>query len=145
MSENHNPKSLENGRVVCTCGDYNCASLTQIPNIELNEEAFERTYHPIDSPEKTQTWEYEQVRAANIPTNRVWSLVDGDEGGAYAIPGYHVVNVFGYCVTEVPWEHELITGEWYPPEMDEDLDRPIFSVNGETTLRSIIDTPECGE
>jgi hypothetical protein len=32
--------------------------------------------------------------------------VDGDNGKPYIIPGYHLVNVFGYLVTEEPWDEK---------------------------------------
>jgi hypothetical protein len=37
----------------------------------------------------------------------VWTIIEGDDGEFHAMPGVHVVNRFGYLVTERPWE----TGE----------------------------------
>lgn len=38
--------------------------------------------------------------------NRVWTILDGDEG-LWCVAGYHLINRFGYIITEKPWD----TGE----------------------------------
>lgn len=35
--------------------------------------------------------------------NKVWTLIDGDEG-MYVVTGYHYVNAFGYLITDLEWE-----------------------------------------
>lgn len=46
--------------------------------------------------------ELEYVQAL-IPTNRVWTYCDGDEGELLIVSGYSYVNRIGYFVTEEPW------------------------------------------
>lgn len=41
------------------------------------------------------------------PDNRVWTLMDDDDGNPVVTTGYHVVNRIGYYVTEVPWTEEI--------------------------------------
>ena len=75
----------------------------------VSEEDFENIYKPINAPgsDENLVWEYEQT--VDQPLDRVWSLVDGDlSDRQYALPGYHVVNAWGYTVTELPWEDEDI-------------------------------------
>jgi len=62
---------------------------------------FERIYDPIDSPDGSMVFEFKDTKPYGA--NNVWSLVDGDNGEPYVVPGYHVVNVFGYTVTRKPW------------------------------------------
>lgn len=42
----------------------------------------------------------------NQPENRVWTLVDDDEGNPTIVSGFHLVNRIGYFVTEEPWTEE---------------------------------------
>jgi hypothetical protein len=42
------------------------------------------------------------LATADIEPDRVWTLVDGDEG-TYIINGYHLVNRISYFITEVPY------------------------------------------
>lgn len=44
--------------------------------------------------------EFEFVKAQ--ATNRVWTLIDGDEGGQFIVSGLHYVNRVGYFVTANP-------------------------------------------
>lgn len=48
------------------------------------------------------------------PPEFVWTLVEGDGPYChlYAISGFHIVNVMGYCLTEVPWI-EPKTAYWF--------------------------------
>ena len=36
------------------------------------------------------------------PADRIWSLVQGDDGDLYVVSGYHLVNRLGYFVTGRP-------------------------------------------
>ncbi len=70
---------------------------------EITEDAWYETYKPIAAPDGGQiTWLHAQTLA--YPLEQVWSVVDGDSGALCVIPGYHVVNMVGYAVTEVPWD-----------------------------------------
>lgn len=90
----------------------------------ISEEAFEREWGPrIDPHEDPRSasliWEYEHT--LDQPTHHVWSLVDGDDGGTYAIAGYHVVNVFGYAVTSRAWETGEEEAVWSEPLTPEEV------------------------
>lgn len=94
--------------------------------VQLNEDEFDKQYPSMDVPggdEGEVTWEFPEVKkaveAGTIAVEQVWSLVDGDDGNAYALPGFHVVNVYGYCVTKNPWPHENIEAEWIVYESEE--------------------------
>jgi hypothetical protein len=68
----------------------------------LTEDEYEAQYRPLDNEDDVLTWEFDQIQ--DIPPNRVWTVVEGDdEGFLYVQNGLHRVNVFGYHVTEVPW------------------------------------------
>lgn len=41
------------------------------------------------------------------PENKVWTLMDDDDGNLVITTGFHVVNRVGYYVTEIPWEREM--------------------------------------
>ena len=56
---------------------------------------------------------------ANSEPNRVWTLVDGDDGNLYITNGYHLVNRFNYFVTKNPCELEF---EEYPYYIFEEED-----------------------
>mgnify|MGYP001559819104 CR=1 FL=1 len=71
---------------------------------------FERRYEPIVAPDGGQTFEY-----IDLPTKdpyHTWAVVDGDNGEAYILPGFHVVNVFAWMATRKPWTdaeaHDLV-------------------------------------
>jgi hypothetical protein len=52
----------------------------------------------------------EAVKAAD--ERKVWSIVEGDEG-QYLIPGFHVVNLIGYVLSQEPiTDEEIASGEW---------------------------------
>ena len=77
----------------------------------ISETEFDNDYRPMLAPSGNSAWEYDELKG--YPTERVWSLVDGDDGNGYAIAGYHVVNVFGYVVTEQPWQFEDAEALWF--------------------------------
>ena len=74
----------------------------------ISEDDFDNIWEPQINPfgNATDAYDWEYKHLANVPLHQVWSLVDGDDGGTYAIPGYHVVNVFGYVVTARMWTDE---------------------------------------
>jgi hypothetical protein len=48
------------------------------------------------------------LKIANSEPNRVWTLVDGDDGNMYIINGYHLVNRINYFITAYPFEGEFL-------------------------------------
>ena len=41
------------------------------------------------------------------PENKVWTLMDDDDGNLVITTGFHVVNRVGYYVTEIPWDRQM--------------------------------------
>jgi hypothetical protein len=42
----------------------------------------------------------------DLPLQRIWTIVEGDGGSQWALPGFHVVNRLGYVSTEREWTNE---------------------------------------
>lgn len=98
------------------------ASFTEIP-----EDVFDREYKPR-TRDNGDLFAFEDVKDA--PLNTVWTIVEGDEpevdedatdddepvsAGWYAIPGFHIVNVMGYVLTEKPWTDENVQAVYFEP------------------------------
>ncbi|HKK30451.1 MAG TPA: hypothetical protein VKA18_08680 [Alphaproteobacteria bacterium] len=49
-----------------------------------------------------ETFGDEMAFVRQQPCNRIWTLVQGDDGDLYVISGYHFVNRLGYFVTDRP-------------------------------------------
>lgn len=85
----------------------------------ISEDDFMVEYEPLVLPgSDPKDGEYLWPHAAtlSIPLNRVWTVVEDDEGnGAYALPGYHIVNKIDYVVTAKPWDDEDVDAVWWPP------------------------------
>ncbi len=80
----------------------------------MQSAVWERRYEPIDSPDGCTIWSrYADVKDLELHT--VWSIVEGDNGDLYVVPGFHVVNHFGYAVTAKPWS-------------DADLESNLFAI-----------------
>lgn len=61
----------------------------------LTEAEFDKEFMPHGA-----IYEWEQIK--DVPVNRVWTVVEGDDGLGI-INGIHYVNRLGYDITEVPW------------------------------------------
>jgi len=64
---------------------------------------------------------YDQVKGRD--PHHVWSVVEGEDDGWYALPGFHVVNVMGFVVTDRAWTDEEATrlqAVWFEPMESED-------------------------
>ena len=42
----------------------------------------------------------------NKKNKNIWTIVDGDDGDLLIIAGFHIVNRFGYLITDEEWEDE---------------------------------------
>lgn len=84
----------------------------------MTEDDWEETYKPIRNHlDDNASWnntmfetygdEIEFVRAQ--PDEKVWTWMDGDEGGTYLASGYHYVNRIGHFVCSVPWTEEAMS------------------------------------
>lgn len=79
----------------------------------MTEDEFEAQFEPLsftdemgqEAPEGVQWVEFEVAK--RYPPERVWSVVDGDDG-EYYLPGFHVVNKFAYIITKKPWTDETL-------------------------------------
>jgi len=122
--DSHEQRANPDGSAYCTCGDTHCASLDTLPEfIKVSERDFDLNYKPIDAPSGEPTWTFQEVKAAEIPKHRVWTIVetgDPEDESWYAIPGYHIVNKIDYAVTEKPWEHEHIEAVWFLDDFEKE-------------------------
>lgn len=90
---------------------------------EISEDQFEDLYRPRTVPGKDPAlWDVQWEREDSMKEDprHVWTVVEGDDGGLYATPGFHYVNRLYDLVTEVPWEDEDIVGVWCAGHDDED-------------------------
>jgi hypothetical protein len=69
----------------------------------LTDDEWTAEFRPLAGPTGSQVWEHQDVMVRNIDVHHVWSWMDGGEGGTYVQNGVHLVNVYGFAVTEVPW------------------------------------------
>lgn len=69
---------------------------------EISENEFDKrfTLMAIDEDDSQTTDDIKIIR--NYPENRVWSLVDGDNGRMCMVNGFAVVNFVSWQVTEEP-------------------------------------------
>lgn len=44
--------------------------------------------------------------------NRVWTILAGDDGELYPVPGLHYVNREQYCLSTTPWTDEDLETDW---------------------------------
>lgn len=59
-----------------------------------------------DNPDPQMDQQFQHHEVVDLPLNQVWTVVEGDSGGLYAVPGFHIVNKLHYAVTEEPWTEE---------------------------------------
>lgn len=82
-------------------------------HVTLNEETFALIYQLI-SPEGPDDgdliWTRERILEDGIPDSRVWTIIDGEDGSLWCVPGWHTVNRFAYAVSTVSWESLNIEG-----------------------------------
>lgn len=76
----------------------------------MNYETWAEVYKPkLNHLVKTEQMHFETygielgyvLATADLEPDRVWTLVDGDDG-TYIVNGYHLVNRIAYFITEVP-------------------------------------------
>jgi hypothetical protein len=95
------------------------------PNWEEKLDAWAATYVPIDNhiandcregTDRFETYGKELefvLSVANTEPNRVWTLVEGDDGNLFIISGYHLVNRLNYFITAKPFEGESFEVPYY--------------------------------
>lgn len=68
-------------------------------------EELDARFHTLPNPsDPTEGDHWEHADAVKMPTNQVWTIVEGDEGDDWwALTGFHIVNKLFYVVTTEPW------------------------------------------
>jgi len=69
--------------------------------VQLTEDQFEEQYQHIPAKDGGMIRSWDELKSTSI--YKIWSVVDGDDGGMYAMPGIHLVNNIGYLKTRKPW------------------------------------------
>ena len=73
--------------------------------VYLEEEAFHEKYKPITNPrDGSQEWDHQDLKNADIPPERIWTCLTGDNNSMSLVSGWHWVNRLYYVVTEEPWQ-----------------------------------------
>lgn len=90
--------------------------------MKITERQFDDEYIPVPREDGEVVRDFEDLaeleKAGKL--NCVWTLVDGDDGGMYALAGVHVVNRVGYIVTEKPWQNDDDEAVWIEPREEDD-------------------------
>jgi len=86
----------------------------------ISEDDFEELFRPIYHGADHNAVLDEPPGDVMAPLEHVWTVVDGDDGDMYAIPGYHIVNKVGYVITENPWHDETEEAVWCHFEDEEE-------------------------
>jgi hypothetical protein len=99
-------------------------------NWEDQLDAWDAKYQPMknhitnNGDDKFETYGEELdyvLSIANSEPDRVWTLVEGDDGNLYISSGYHLVNRLNYFITKNPCELEYEEAPYYIfEEEDED-------------------------
>lgn len=86
-----------------------------------SEDAFSEAFGAwTEAPDGSSYWnDWPLDIDATIPVERVWTVVDGDSGAQWALPGGHLVNRVAYIVTEKHWPHLHIDGMVWDGKSDE--------------------------
>lgn len=93
-------------------------SYSGVPDEQAKAPKLEDKFTVVMNPaDEGQMW-FEHQETLAYPPQRVWTVVEGDNGNLYAITGYHIVNVVYYAITEEAWtaEDEPIDYLWFDYE-----------------------------
>ena len=78
-----------------------CADFEPLKNPVRKEAPFDGTMF--------ETFGDELTFVRDQPADRIWTLVQSDDGDLYVVSGYHLVNRLGYFITDRPVAaHEAI-------------------------------------
>jgi hypothetical protein len=91
-------------RLLAACTDvaHGDATIPALPGEAFDD--FDRLYGCIQ-PDEGDTFSFAQVSAAD--PHYVWSVVEGDDGNLWLMPGFRVVNALGdYVKSERPWTQD---------------------------------------
>jgi len=65
---------------------------------------FERRFQPIDSPDETVWWRFDQL-PKHVDPHLVWTILDCDSR-LFVRPGFRLVNRIDYVLCAIPWTDE---------------------------------------
>jgi hypothetical protein len=78
----------------------------------LTSEDFESRFTLIPGANPELDGQWSQFHLGQVNPQQRWTVVEGDDGDLYIIPGFHVVNQLGYYVTEEQWTYADLDNEW---------------------------------
>lgn len=82
----------------------------------ISEADFWTLFKPKPSPNPLagdHIWEWEDAHTQDL--HHVWTIVEtgSEDENWYAVAGFHVVNIIGYAVTEMPWTWDDTQAVWF--------------------------------
>lgn len=102
--------------------------------IEMTEDEFDDRFTLIPNHlNPSASWGYDDNQGCLFETygeevafvkqqdmQRVWTLVDGDDGDLYVISGYHYVNRIGYLISRDPIPENVTIQVHIPMDTDDE-------------------------
>lgn len=102
------PDFAARGHAVCVAIAEGDANTPAEPGESFDD--FDAAYGAV-RPEEETAFSFEQVRDSD--PHHVWSIVDGEDGNLWLLPGFRVVNATGdYVKSERPWQDESVSFRW---------------------------------
>lgn len=80
------------------------------PVLSLHEDAFYKFFRPYRHPQAScdiwggiglETFDDDLELVKSLPAEKLWTVVDGDDGDQWILTGIHTVNRVCYLITEV--------------------------------------------
>lgn len=87
---------------------------------QLTQDEFENQFTVLESADGESI--RDDCSGIASDSKHLWTIVDGDDGGMYALSGVHYVNRIGYLVTEEAWDVETEAVWHEASDEDEDED-----------------------
>lgn len=83
----------------------------------LTETEFEQQFTPVPGADGDLVSPSDD--GLDVTSTKLWTIVDGDDGGLWALSGWHYVNRVGYLITEEDWT-EPTEALWFPAGEDDE-------------------------
>lgn len=84
----------------------------------LTEDEFIRLYEPQQAQDGN-LFSWDEIK--DLPAERVWTVVEGENDWWFASAGFHRVDVLGYLTSATPWTDEDLLAAWAEPAARFDL------------------------
>lgn len=68
--------------------------------------------------------------------NHVWTYIEDDKGNLCVVNGYHQVDVFGYFMTQVPFEKGQHIEAYDPDMVEHNASQAALEANGASSLNT---------